>query len=209
MSNSNIFSGFQNIVLTLFLSVSYNSFAQIKNENIPPQPPAQEVIKKNPQFGNYYKIGKYPIRVPFNEQPNVSPVGENQIFKLTSYQYAYPSPKDDVNILYGVDVCEYKNDSLYNSPKKKIDYMLAMQKTMYGNQFKGVIIREVNGGKDEGYYVRQKMKIESKDIGEIYLTSLYFYSRNVVVRLFVFSKDNVDNQRTEDYFASIEFEDKK
>lgn len=172
----------------------------------PPPPPSFEVVKKNPNFGNYYKIGKYPIRVPFNEPPHISPGGENNIFKLTGYQYVYPSPMDDVNILYGIDVCEYKSDSSYKTPKARVDYYAVIQKKMNLTNFQGTLISEILGGKDGAYYVRQKMKITSKDIGEVYVTSLYFYFRENVVRLYVFSPNNIDNKRIEDFFTSVEFD---
>ncbi len=198
-------------LLSILILFSFSSMGQTgkkKQSKPPPPPPAEKNngVEKNPSFGNYYKIAEYAIRVPFNEQPNKSPVAENTICKVTSYQYAYPKPSDDINILYGIDVCEFKSDTVYKNAKLKIDYLAANTKKMYESAAKGSLIKEVTGGADGAYFIRQKMLIKSNELGEIYLTSLYFISRGNVVRLFVFTPNSESNTRIDEFFASVKFD---
>ena len=160
----------------------------------------------NLAFGNYYRIEDYGIQVPFNNQPNISPKVITDVYHSTSYQYAYPKQSDDVNILYGIDVCEFNNDHSYKDSSLKVDYFIAVIAKMYKASAGGNLIKEEKSNSNKNYSVRQKIKISTQELGEIYITSVYFMHKDLVIRLFVFTSSDNDNKRMDDYFNSIKFD---
>jgi hypothetical protein len=157
-------------------------------------------------FGEYHKIGEYDIQVPFAGEPNITPKQENDIFKLTSYQYAYPKPSDDINFLYGIDVIEYKSSSYFKNEKLKIEYNTALNKLTTEKMFNGIIIKEDTVVYNGNYAIKQKAKINIPDIGEAYIHSIFFAHKDLVIRLFTYTPiENDNNKKILDFFESIKY----
>lgn len=160
---------------------------------------------KKLNFGKYYKIGEYGIQVPFNDRPNISPKQENDICKLISYQYAYPKPIDDINYLYGIDVCYIKKDTLSSDKNSKVDFLVNNRKAMYETVHGGHLIKQEKFDYHGEYSIRQKIKVSVPDIGDTYITSLYFLHDGLIIRLYAFSADENDNNRMNDFFDAIKY----
>lgn len=160
----------------------------------------------NLAFGKYYRIDGYGIHVPFSNQPNISPKVITDVYNSTSYQYAYPKQSDDINLLYGIDVCEFKNDHSYKDSSLKVDYFVGVITKMYKASGGGILIKEEKSDLNKKYSVRQKIKINTQELGVIYITSVYFIHKDLVVRQFVFTSSENDNKRIDDYFYSIKFD---
>ena len=161
---------------------------------------------KIPNFGKYYKIGEYNVQVPFANQPNISPIQENEICKLTSYQYSFPKPEDDINDLYGIEICQLKNSNMFPDTLSKIDFLVNNRRTMYQNVHGGTFIKQDKENFRGQYAIRQKIKVNVPNVGEDYITSLYFLHDNLLIRLFVITPINeADNEKIDNYFETIKF----
>jgi hypothetical protein len=179
----------------------------------PPAPPASSyaVLDKslgsNSAFGNYYRIEKYPVLVPFHEAPHISAPADNDLFKLSSYSYAYPYEKDDINILYGIDVYEFKNDNQDKDMDAKINLLAHNIRLTFEDKFSGKLISEEKKGSASAYTYRQKMKVNyPEDKTDAYMTSYFRSYKGMVIRLFVITAKPEDNKRISDFFESIKLE---
>ena len=157
----------------------------------------------NKDFGQYFATGEYGIQVPFNGQPHQTPKQENLDLIMVSYQYAYPRLMDDLNFLYGIDINQLKNKSLFKETNSKVDFIVNQNKVAFETKFKGTILKEEKGSFRDKYCVRQKVKLNIPNVGETIVTSLFFQYNDLVIRLYTFSEIKNDNIRIKDYFDSI------
>ncbi|MEO9257061.1 MAG: hypothetical protein ABI207_01690 [Crocinitomicaceae bacterium] len=158
-------------------------------------------------FGKYYKIGKYNVLVPFHDQPHVSPIQENEQAKVINYTYAYPTPEDDINDSYGIEICQLKDKSLFSDTYSKIDFLVNKRKEMFQTVHGGELIKQEEDKFKGQFAIRQKIKINIPDVGEDFITSLYFIHDDLIIRLFVITPVNDDgNKKITEFFESIKFE---
>ncbi|MES2513793.1 MAG: hypothetical protein V4580_06585 [Bacteroidota bacterium] len=191
------------IVLT---TVSFSQTAPKNNKPpLPPPPPVSMVGNAHPVFGTYVKLGSYDVAIPFNGPANISPksVAPDRIYN--SYQYAFPKPTDDINLLYGIDICEFKSNTTLKTPAAKLNSFSGIIKDMYAGSVKGKLIKQEITGEGATYTIRQRIKAISPQLGVIYVTSLYIVHKSLAIRLFVFTTRETENKKTDDYFASIRY----
>lgn len=75
--------------------------------------------------------------VPFGCTPHISPPQNNKFAEVISYQYAYPAPDDDINFLYGVDICDVKQKYAADD-SARLSFFVNIRKAMYENIHNGV-----------------------------------------------------------------------
>ncbi len=170
---------------------------------IPPPPPPPIGTVENTAFGKYYKIADYNILVPFHDYPHVSPKEENEFVKYTSYQYAYPKSSDDVNLVYGIDICEYKKDR--DNHTNKLDSLAKNIRKMYEKIAKGVLIKQEVRNTDKQYIIKQLIKISFMNNDNTYVTSYFVLHNGMVIRLFTMTANGIENKRIEEFFRSVKF----
>lgn len=159
---------------------------------------------KKSNFGTYYKIDKYNIEIPFAGQPHISPKQDNGVLTYVSYQYAFPRPEDDINLLYGIDICELKIDTMFKNQNLKIEYIAGMFKLTYEKIFNGTLIKEESTDYHGSYGYKQKIKVSIPNVGDVYVQSLLLPYKDIVIRMYSFTPiANEDNQKISDFFDSI------
>jgi hypothetical protein len=193
------------LLLFFFSAVSFAQTTPKGNKPPPPPPPPPVSNNKHPVFGTYYKLESYDVLIPFKGPANISPKNEISDRIYNSYQYAFPRPTDDINLLYGIDICEFKSNTKLKTPESKINSFSGIIKTMYGQSVKGTLIKEEITGTGDNYKIRQRIKAISPAVGVIYITSLYMVHKMLAIRLFVFTTSEAENKKINDYFASIKY----
>jgi hypothetical protein len=193
------------LLLLMIIFTTIVSWSQTASKNNKPPLPVSMVGNQHPVFGTYVKLGNYDVAIPFNGPANISPksVAPDRIYN--SYQYAFPKPTDDINLLYGIDICEFKSNTTLKTPEARLNSFSGIIKDMYAGSVKGTLIKQDITGGGVNYKIRQRVKAVSPQLGIIYVTSLYLIHKDLAIRLFVFTTNPAENKKTDDYFASIKF----
>lgn len=178
----------KNVILTLIIILSVSGiFAQ----------------QSHPDFGDYYEIDPYGIFAPFHDTP-YGVRDSNPIFKSTSVQYAYPSPTDDLNYMYGVEICEFTVTTDFKDVSERLDFYAKSVEQRYALSAQARLLKNEKSGSGESYSVLQKFELTIEGVGPAVITSLFTIHKGLIVRRYVISPpNNQDNSRVEAFFSAL------
>ena len=159
-------------------------------------------------FGKYYTVEKIDLQVPFAGPPRISTDVEREQFIVTDYQYACPLPATDTNYLYAIAFYTLKNTASGLDSTGKVNYLSTAIKTSTEKILLGNVLKNEEGIYKNRYCVLQKSRVYQPNSKiDMYVSSVYFFHNNYVVRIYVVTPLQYDeNEKIREFFNSVIFE---
>lgn len=156
-------------------------------------------------FGKYYQIDTFNVFAPFAEFPHISPNRDSEHCKIVTYTYVPLTEMNDVNNLYGVEIMKLKDSMLIQDEDALLEFSLATVNFMFKAAFKAEII-ESKPLTHLGHKAYTHKALLNWDVfGDVYIQSLAFLYKDLIIRLFVMvPKEKENNEKVDEFFQAVQ-----
>lgn len=161
---------------------------------------------KNPPFGKYHHLNGYGLQVTFEVPPVKTTPVENEVMSSQEFR---SFPTTTINVAYGIAILNSKQLNAPADSMKELEYLAGLIKPTAENVMKGKMISEKKDTYKNKVCYRHKFMYTDTELKEdIYITSIMFYYKTNVIRAYVITpKQNDNNKKIEEYFDSIILQD--